>query len=118
MADEIRPKRKKTGGRKKGTPNKVSTDLKALMRAKAPTIYRRLLKLTNHADPNVRLRALELYTNRAWGRPEQPLTGDSDNPVVVSRIERVIVRAGQETAADKPAEPDTATPDAPKLLVH
>ncbi len=43
----------KTGGRKKGTPNKINASLKAAFREHGQEFVRAMLKLTKSEDENV-----------------------------------------------------------------
>ncbi len=45
----------KAGGRKKGTPNKITADIKAAFRIHGDELVKALLKLTKSDDERVRL---------------------------------------------------------------
>ncbi len=66
----------KTGGRKKGTPNKHTADIKALLREHGEMFVRELVKLCKHKDPNVRVRALKLYADRTYGQATQHIEAE------------------------------------------
>lgn len=46
-------------GRKKGTPNKMSTNLNAICEAKGINPFEALLEMTKHEDPNIKMQALK-----------------------------------------------------------
>ncbi len=66
----------KTGGRKKGTPNKHTADIKALLREHGETFVRELVKLLKHKDANIRVKALKLYADRTYGQAVQHIEAD------------------------------------------
>ena len=66
----------KTGGRKKGTPNKHTADIKAAIREHGPAFVKELVKLCKHKDANVRVRALKLAYDRGWGQATQHIEAD------------------------------------------
>ena len=61
----------KTGGRKKGTPNKTTADIKAAFREHGQEFVRAMLKLTKSKDENVRLKALQVCLDRGYGKAVQ-----------------------------------------------
>ena len=73
---------KKTGGRKKGTPNKHTVEFKALLETKVPDAWLvDLLKKHAQKDP----RTAQYLADRRWGRMPQPLStpeGEEGSPVV------------------------------------
>ncbi len=58
----------KTGGRKKGTPNKSTADFKAAFREHGQEFVRAMLKLTKSEDENVQLKALQLCLDCGYGK--------------------------------------------------
>lgn len=63
---------KKTGGRVKGTPNKVTAEVKALAMQHTPAAIRGLVKLAKTARSEmVRVAAWREILDRAVGRPAQ-----------------------------------------------
>ena len=72
----------KTGGRKKGTPNKTTADIKAAFRDHGQEFVRAMLKLTKSKDENVRLKALQICLDRGYGKAVQ----HGDVPVDVEKL--------------------------------
>jgi hypothetical protein len=76
----------KTGGRKRGTPNKVGSDLRKAAREHSDVALRIILRLMKaKATPAaVKLRAAEVVLDRGWGRASQrnEWTGPDDGPIV------------------------------------
>ena len=74
----------KTGGRKAGTPNKATTEIKALLNRLLPeerlaNEWERNLK---HKDPQIRWKAFELANAYLFGKPVMPIQGADDAPPV------------------------------------
>jgi D-serine deaminase-like pyridoxal phosphate-dependent protein len=93
-----KPGTPKTGGRKKGVPNKATADVKA---AAAVYTQEALLTLAEiMTDPErpaaARVAAANSLLDRAHGKPAQAITGGdgSDLPFAFSIVERRIVDAG------------------------
>lgn len=82
---------KKTGGRQKGTPNKLTADVKAMILGALETVGGEDY-LARQAEENPG----PFMTLVGKVLPTQ-VTGDPDNPVV-SRIETVVVDAGDDNA--------------------
>lgn len=81
-------------GRKKGVPNKVTKDVKALAQNYAPSAFEALRKIaTSGISEAARVAAIKEILDRAYGKSPQAIVGDPDNPVHVkhSRIEFAIV---------------------------
>jgi len=79
---------KKTGGRKKGTPNKATADIKALARGwgaealeKAAAMAGLVEGKAGAESEQVRLGAICLILDRAYGKPQQAIVGDEDAPI-------------------------------------
>lgn len=79
---------KKTGGRKKGVPNKATADIKALAREWGPDALERAAIMAGLIDgkkaaesEQVRLGAIGLILDRAYGKPQQAIVGDDDAPL-------------------------------------
>ena len=66
----------KTGGRKKGTPNKVDADIKAAFREHGPALVAALIKLTKSKDENVRVKALQICLDRGYGKAVQHIEAE------------------------------------------
>ncbi len=65
----------KAGGRKKGTPNRVTAELKAAFQKHEKELVQALLALTKSDDERVRLGAIQAALDRGWGRPSQAVEG-------------------------------------------
>ena len=78
-------KRPKTGGRAKGTPNKLTGDLKAMILGALDEAGGQAYLLSQaHENPKAFLSLL------ARVLPMQ-VQGDKDNPIYIAKIERVVV---------------------------
>ena len=66
----------KTGGRKKGTPNIMTRELKEICRQQAPTLVKELIRLATSAESEaVRVAAIKEMFDRGFGRVTQPIEG-------------------------------------------
>ncbi len=77
----------KAGGRKKGTPNRVTAVLKLAFQKHGDRLVDTLLALTRSDDEKVQLGAIKECLDRGWGRPAQAVQvgADADSvPVVFS----------------------------------
>jgi len=86
----------KTGGRTKGTPNKVTADIKALAQAHGPEAINKLVKILTTSDSDTAcIAAAKELLDRGYGKAMQgvELTGKDGEPVAFKQIERVIVRS-------------------------
>lgn len=74
--------RLKTGGRKKGVPNKNKDEIKQMLLYASPMACMRLQALSNHQDPNIALKATETILAYGIGKPvtTQILEG-GENPI-------------------------------------
>ena len=85
----------KTGGRVKGTPNKITADIKALAQVHAADAILQLATiLTTSENDSARIAAAKELLDRGYGKSMQgvELTGKDGHPVAFTQIERVIVR--------------------------
>ena len=83
----------KTGGRKPGTPNKVSNAVKELASAHGPEAIRTLVTLMKSADSDAtRVSAAKEILDRAYGKATQIVGGDEEGGPVKFIIE--LGRAG------------------------
>lgn len=75
---------------------KTPTDIRSLARSYSPKALRVLRGISNQAKapPAARVAASIAIIDRGWGKAAQPLIGglDGDNPIAITRIERVIVK--------------------------
>ena len=79
----------KTGGRRKGTPNRATAEIKAAFRLHGDELVDALLALTKSDDERVRLGAIQAALDRGWGKPAQ--TVDLGVVVQITQIERRII---------------------------
>ena len=82
-------KGRKTGGRGRGTRNKVTAEIKAAFQKHGDELVEALLALTKSEDERVRLGAIQACFDRGWGKPAQ--TVDLDVEVAITHIERRII---------------------------
>ncbi len=77
-------KRQKTGGRRRGTPNKATGEIKVALQRHGTELVEALLALCKSDDERVRLAAITAALDRGWGKPAQAvaITGDPDSPVI------------------------------------
>lgn len=70
--------RKKTGGRVKGKPNKLTEDIKALAQQYGPAAIQTLVELMMDADYEpTRVAAAKELLDRGYGKSVQPVEGDT-----------------------------------------
>lgn len=77
------PKGVRIGGRQKGTPNKVSNDLKALAQVYTPEAVETLAKHMRGDDPKASVAASKELLDRGHGKATQAITGADGGPLVV-----------------------------------
>lgn len=72
---------------------KAPLEIRSLARAHTETAINVLVGvMTNEEAPHsARVTASEALLNRGWGKPSQPLSGDPDAPILIQRIERVVI---------------------------
>ncbi len=77
-------KRQKTGGRRRGTPNKATGEIKVALQLHGEELIDALLALTRSDDERVRLGAITAALDRGWGKPAQAVQigSDPDSPVI------------------------------------
>ena len=97
-------KGQKTGGRRKGTPNKATADVKTLAGVYTPEAVRLLASVMRNtkAPLMARVMAADKLLDRACGRPAQVVAGaDRTGPVSFTLIEElhpVLLPGDMETA--------------------
>ena len=65
---------RKTGGRSVGTPNKTTAEIRELVRADGPAIFKELVRLAfKSKSEQTRLGAMKEILDRAYGKAPQPL---------------------------------------------
>ena len=83
------------GGRKKGTPNKATAEVKQAAQAYTTTALRTLAEIMEDGKQpaSARVSAANALLDRAHGKPAQAITGgdETDAPVAFTLIERRIV---------------------------
>lgn len=86
-------KGRKTGGRVAGTPNKATSEIKALARTHAPAVIAELARLATGAESeSARVAAIKELLDRGFGKAAQPVTGeDGEGPVQYQKIEFSVV---------------------------
>ena len=83
---------RKTGGRKAGTPNRATAEIKALIQAHGAELIAGLLKLCKSKDEEVRLNAIKAALDRGYGRPAQAVTGEDGGPIKMIIVDTGIRR--------------------------
>lgn len=65
------------GGRKKGTPNKVTAEIRTLAARNGPQHIKELERIASQSDSDdTRLKAIGMLLDRGYGKAPQPLTGE------------------------------------------
>ncbi len=82
-------KGEKTGGRRKGSRNKATAEVKAAFQLHGDELVDALLALTKSDDERVRLPAILACLDRGWGRPAQGV--EIGVEVAITEITRTIV---------------------------
>jgi hypothetical protein len=73
------------GGRKKGTPNKATAEIKAVAQQYGTEAIETLAEMMRGAsDPKVRVMAANSLLDRGYGKPAQTLQGDAEDPIEVN----------------------------------
>jgi len=72
----------KSGGRTKGTPNRVTADIKALAQTYGPDAIDTLADIMRNEEhpPAARVAAAKELIDRGFGKATQPISGDPDMP--------------------------------------
>ena len=68
-------------GRKRGTPNKATADIRAAAQAYGRDAIEKLVALMNGPDEEVAFKAANAILDRGYGKPAQTLAGDPENPL-------------------------------------
>lgn len=77
----------KTGGRKAGTPNKATAEIKTLARQYSQEALEALVKVIRSTDSDsARVAAIRELLDRGYGKATQPISGDEDGPPVPVEI--------------------------------
>jgi|SRR5271155_6092381 len=88
----------KSGGRKAGTPNKITETIKGLLNDLLPEkkLAEQWKYHLAHKDPQIRYKTFELANAYLFGKPVMPISGADDQPPVhidISAIPRKRQRA-------------------------
>lgn len=76
---------RKTGGRKKGTPNKATADIKALAQVYTTEAVEELAVIMRGSDSDAaRVAAIKELLDRGHGKVPQALTGEGGGPVALA----------------------------------
>ncbi len=94
------------GGRQKGTPNKITADIKAALRMHGDELVKALLKLTKSKDERVRLGALPVAFDRGFGKAVQVIEAEVSVYDSLGLAEQQALLA----ALDELADADEKTP--------
>lgn len=75
---------RKTGGRKKGTPNKATADVKAAAQKYTSDAIETLAQImhSSESDP-ARVAAADKLLDRGYGKPAQSVTGSEGGPIAI-----------------------------------
>ena len=68
----------KTGGRKRGVPNKATAEIKALAQEHGPKMIKKLVALTGSKDERTQIAAIRELLDRGYGRAAQAVTMTTD----------------------------------------
>jgi hypothetical protein len=73
------------GGRAKGTPNKVTVEIRAIAQRYGQEAIAALVRVMRTTeDPKVKVMAANSLLDRAYGKPAQTLLGDPEQPLEVN----------------------------------
>lgn len=80
-------------GRPKGSPNKITADIKAAAQQYTDDALQTLAQIMKAGESEAaRVAAANSILDRGYGKPKQSLDVDADVKAFVTKIERVIVR--------------------------
>jgi hypothetical protein len=113
------------GGRAKGTPNKVTLEVKALASQHGPQAIQELARLAGLVEDGkgkaeneqAQIAALNGILDRGYGKPTQAIVGDPKRPIVAVTVDRPpdetreqwLARRAQELEANTAVGAATAT---------
>ena len=96
------PKGTRVGGRQKGTPNKVTAEIKAIAQKHGPAAVRELARLATEADQgSTRVAAIKELLDRGYGKAAQPVTGADGEGPIQHAVEVTFVGAAAEKRSGK-----------------
>lgn len=123
--DKAKPKKKeKTGGRKPGTPNKVTQEVRSMLQKHGVELVRKLMSLSRCGNKEIALRATAEALNRAYGKPPvmveqnpmQPFDDELTPHMEVAR--RVVFMAHLEVEAGVIEYPELARMHRSELVTN
>ena len=76
----------KAGGRKKGTPNKATAEIRAAAGKHSAKALKKIVELVKDDNPSVALAACNAILDRAHGRPAQTMPDSGEENVLFSFI--------------------------------
>ena len=81
--------------------SKAAAQIRALARRHTQAAIKVLAAIMNQSDgpATARVSAAQALLDRGWGKAAQPLAGEEGGPIVLARIERVIVDPSQKNNA-------------------
>ena len=86
------------GGRRAGTPNKATAEIKALAQKHAPAAMKELARLATKAESEAaRVAAIKELFDRGYGKATQRIAGDDDEPPIAvecTNLDRAKALAG------------------------
>lgn len=78
------PKGRKTGGRKAGTPNKATADVKAIAGQYSAEAVEMLIQIARTAESDAaRVSAIKELLDRAHGKAPQAIVGGDNGPLTI-----------------------------------
>lgn len=86
----------KTGGRQKGSPNKVTADIKSVAQSFGPEALEHLMSIARDVEnaPAARVAAVKEILDRGFGKAKQPIehSGEEGGPIMISEIKIIGVK--------------------------
>ena len=81
--------------------SKAAAQIRALARRHTQAAIKVLAAIMNQSDgpATARVSAAQALLDRGWGKAAQPIAGEEGGPIVLARIERVIVDPSQKNNA-------------------
>ena len=95
-------KRTKTGGRKKGTPNKHTAEVRELAQQHGPACIERLAEIAMGDNPTAAVSACKELLDRGWGKSVAPIELSG----TVTLVDVFSALAAREAAQDEDDQPD------------
>ena len=87
----------RTGGRRKGTPNRATAEVRDAARKYTTRALKRLVGLMECGDPRTEVAACREILDRGHGRPTQPAPAGGDGPPLAAVV-NVIIEADDASA--------------------